>query len=126
MAQGRSAARQRLGLRGEHAAALALERRGLSVLQRRYRCRLGEVDLVARDGDAIVFVEVKARRGSGYGEPAEAVTPAKQRRLARVALRYLQQRGWLERPCRFDVVEVRESVDGTTQVRHLIDAFRPC
>ena len=92
----------------------------MRVLERRFRLRIGEIDLIAERGELLVFVEVKARRGTTAGRPAEAVTPAKQRRLARVALAYLARRGWLDRPCRFDVVEVFEG----GRMRHIEDAFR--
>ena len=115
--------RQRLGREGERAAEAVLCAAGMRVLERRYRARLGEIDLIAEQGQWLVFVEVKARSGRGYGMPAEAVTAAKRRRMARVALLYLQRRGWLERPCRFDVVEVVAAA-GVLKVRHLVDAFR--
>src|SRR4051812_7990380 len=83
-----------LGDRGERVAARHLSRQGLRVLVRGYRTPLGEVDLVARDGDVLVFVEVKARR---QGQPAEAVTPEKQRRLTLAALRFLKEHDLLER-----------------------------
>lgn len=73
----------------------------------------------------VVFVEVKARSGVGYGDPAEAVDRRKRARLARVAEAYLQERGALERPCRFDVIAVRADSEGRLAVEHLIDAFRP-
>jgi putative endonuclease len=96
----------------------------MRVLERRYRRRFGEIDLIAEQGGRIVFVEVKARRGNAFGLPAEAVTRRKRERIARVALAYLQQRGWLERPCRFDVVEVHVGGHRGRQVRHIPDAFR--
>src|SRR3954447_1139025 len=92
-----------LGDRGERAAARMLRKSGLRVLLRGYRTDQGEVDLIARDGETLVFVEVKARR---RGEPAEAVTPEKQRRLTLAALHFLKRHGLLEQPCRFDVVAI--------------------
>jgi putative endonuclease len=122
---GRSAdARGRLGLAGEKAAETALRREGITVLERRFRLRSGEIDLIAEQGDLVIFVEVKTRRGTGYGRPAESVTPAKRARIARVALAFLKGRHWLERPCRFDVVEVLVGRAGATEVRHIPDAFR--
>lgn len=115
--------RQALGRRGEAAAEALLDRAGMRILARRFRCRSGEIDLVAADGESVVFVEVKARAGEGYGSPAASVTPAKQRRIARVALVFLQRRGWLSRRCRFDVVEVRTG-GREPRVRHIRDAFR--
>jgi putative endonuclease len=116
--------RQRLAHEGEREAEALLRRAGMTILDRRYRRRFGEIDLVARHGDLLVFVEVKTRSGRGYGGPAAAVTRHKQRRIARVALGYLQERGWLERRCRFDVVEVLLRPGGGLRIRHIPDAFR--
>ena len=117
--------RQVLGREGEAAAEDALRDAGLRILERRFRVRQGEIDLVAMDGDVLVFVEVKTRRGLGYGSPSEAVISGKQKRLARVALAYLARHGMLERRCRFDVVEVLYEGPGHSRVRHIPDAFRP-
>jgi putative endonuclease len=116
--------RQKLGLRGERAASRALEGAGLTVIERRYRTRRGEIDLIATRGALVVFVEVKTRRGFRYGSPAEAVTALKRRRMAQVAQHYLWRRGWLERPCRFDVIEVLGDGDREGAIRHIADAFR--
>ncbi|MEE8116675.1 MAG: YraN family protein [Gemmatimonadales bacterium] len=115
--------RQTLGRRGEQLAARFLERAGLRVIERRFRLRCGEIDLIALDREWVVFIEVKTRRGSGYGTPAESVTPFKQRKMARTALAFLAGRGWHERPCRFDVVEVVER-GKIPEIRHIPDAFR--
>ena len=116
--------RQRLGLEGELAAEQALTRAGMRILDRRFRCRLGEIDLVARHDGVLVFVEVKMRRGEGYGRPAESVTARKKRRLGRVALAWLSRRRMLDAPSRFDVVEVLREPGGGFRVRHIRDAFR--
>ena len=110
-----------LGDRGERVAASALRRRGMRILRRNYRTRHGEVDLIARDGDVLVFVEVKARR---RGDPAEAVTPEKQRRLTLAALHFLKRHGLLECRSRFDVVAVLwPDEGGDPAVEHYPDAF---
>jgi putative endonuclease len=98
--------RQSLGKLGENLACDALARRGYAISARRYRTRLGEIDIVARDGDTIVFVEVKARAGDDFGGAAAAVTGWKQRRLTLMALDYLARHRLHDRPCRFDVVTV--------------------
>jgi putative endonuclease len=116
--------RQRLGRDGERAAEEALQQAGLRILHRRFRCRLGEIDLIARDGDVLVFAEVKARRGFGYGRPSDAVDRRKRSRLARVALAFLTRHRLLDVPCRFDVVEVIEDSRGELSVNHIPDAFR--
>jgi len=89
---------------GENAACAELERRGYAVLARRYHTRAGEIDIVAMDGPTLVFVEVKGRRNTEYGDPAEAVTPQKQARVAAMARDYLVKMDVRETPCRFDVV----------------------
>jgi putative endonuclease len=99
-------ARQQLGILGEELAIGELERRGYAVLARRYRTRCGEIDIVADDGGTLVFVEVKARADAEFGTAAEAVTPWKQRRLARMARDYLTRERIVDRRCRFDVVAI--------------------
>lgn len=115
--------RRALGAAGESAAARHLVQRGYSIVEANARCRLGEIDLIAIDEGVIVFVEVKGNRGGRYGAPEDMVTPAKQRRLTRLAAWYLQRRGWLGRPARFDVVAVEWDLSGAKCVRHYRDAF---
>ena len=98
--------RQALGRRGEDLAAAQLVRDGYRVVDRNYRCPLGEIDLVARDGESVVFVEVKTRSSRAFGTSAEAVSRSKQARLLRLADCYLRERGLGNPPCRFDVVAV--------------------
>jgi putative endonuclease len=99
-------ARIDLGKRGEDLACEELQRRGYEIIARRFRVRSGELDIVARDGATLVFVEVKARTGRAFGDAAEAVTPLKQLRLTRLATEYLVRHHLHECPCRFDVVSV--------------------
>ena len=101
--------RQRLGILGEALAVEELERRGYAVLARRYRTACGEIDVVAQDGDTLVFIEVKARATREFGTAAEAVTRWKQRRLVRMARDYLTRAGISDRPCRFDVVAIDDA-----------------
>jgi putative endonuclease len=108
--------RQELGKSGETMAAEELERRGYAILDRRYRTRYGEIDLVAKDGESIVFVEVKVRRTGEKGTAADAVTPAKQRRLVSMAVDYLARNGLCDRPCRFDVI----AIDGEGPTERLV------
>lgn len=116
--------RRSLARCGEEAAAAWAAGRGWRVLDRNYRCPLGELDLVLRAGETVVFVEVKTRRGGAFGTPAEAVDARKRARLARVARHYLVNRGLAHAPCRFDVAAVRWE-DGEARVEWLADAFRP-
>lgn len=99
-------ARASLGNRGEAAAAEYLRSRGYRILEVGRRFRFGELDLVAVDGETIVFVEVKTRASDARGTPAAAVDRVKRERLTRAALAYLKSRGWLDRRARFDVVAV--------------------
>ena len=98
--------RQSLGKLGEDLTCAELRRRGYEILARRYRTRFGEIDVIARDGQTVVFVEVKARSGLSFGGGAAAVTTWKQRRIAQMAAEYLIRRRWGDRPCRFDVVAI--------------------
>lgn len=95
-----------LGRRGEDAAARYLKRHKYRLIARGVRSRLGELDIVAADGRTVVFVEVKTRRTTDAGHPAEAIDPDKQRRMTRAALAYLKANGLLEYRARFDVVAV--------------------
>jgi putative endonuclease len=117
-------ARQSFGLRGEELACEALKRRGYTILVRRYRTPHGEIDIVARQGVFLVFVEVKARQGDRFGDPEEAVTSLKQDRLVRMAADYLARHGLDEVPCRFDVVGISTVSDPPT-ITVIEDAFRP-
>ena len=99
-------ARQTLGRFGEDLACAELERRGYVILTRRYRDRAGELDIVARDGGTLVFVEVKTREGHDYGEASEAVTRRKRSRMTRLAWDYLMRNDIKDCPCRFDVVSI--------------------
>ncbi len=93
-----------IGKTGEDLACRELRRRGYEILTRRYRTRLGEIDIVAREGRTIVFVEVKTRTSASFGAPSEAVTALKQRRVWLMASDYLHRQGWNDRACRFDVI----------------------
>jgi putative endonuclease len=112
-----------LGSHGERIAAAFLTDAGLRILDRNWRCREGELDLVARDGNALVFCEVKTRRGTGYGYPVEAVTPAKQRRLRVLAQRWLAAHDHHAPDLRFDVVGVLVRPGRPALVTHLRAAF---
>src|SRR5204862_4649501 len=93
-----------LGKTGEDLACCELQRRGYAILARRYRRRRGELDVVARDGRTVVFVEVKTREGGEFGAGSDAVTALKQRRMTDVAMDYLVRHRLTECPCRFDVI----------------------
>lgn len=116
--------RKRRGDRGEDAVAAALEKRGCEILERQYRCRWGEIDLIVRTRSGVLcFVEVKTRSARAVAAPREAVTAAKQRKLRDAASWYLAQRE-LDCPCRFDVAEVYPAdAGGRRQINYITGAF---
>jgi len=115
--------RSRLGRSAEIAAAAELGRCGYRIITSNYRCRYGEIDLIAREGDCLVFVEVRCKRTDSFGSPAESITISKQRKLITTAQYYLKECASEDISCRFDVVEVVLS-EGKLVVREIIrDAF---
>lgn len=114
------------GRAGEDAAADFLKKRGYRILKRNYRNRVGEIDIVAEEGKTLVFVEVKARAGSEFGSPLEALTAHKQRKLALVAEGFLASFKAADRLCRFDVVSIigDPAQPKTWKIEVLADAFR--
>jgi putative endonuclease len=107
---------------GEDVAAFHLERRGYAILARNYAVRGGEIDIIARDGEYIVFVEVKRRKNGAFGLPRECLTPAQTARIKRAALVYATDLP-SEQPYRFDVIEVLDELHGECAVNHIIGAF---
>ena len=115
--------RKRLGNQGEEEVARWLRGQGYRILASQYRCRFGEIDLIARSREGILcFVEVKARTSSRFAAAREAVTAAKQRRLRTTAQLYLAQTGQGECHCRFDVAEVYPSPAGY-EINYITNAF---
>lgn len=124
MPTGRRTYRQVIGQRAEDLAVAFLRSQGLQILERNFRRRLGELDIVARDGDTLVIVEVRTRASDRYGGAAASVDPRKQQRLVRAAEQLLQQRKDLARlPARFDVVTVSELTGVSPKVQWLRHAF---
>ncbi|MBN2331845.1 MAG: YraN family protein [Deltaproteobacteria bacterium] len=115
-------ANQRLGQWGEGLAAVYLEERGLRIVERNFRCPLGEIDLIAQDGDCLVFCEVKTRRSTAFGQPQEAVALAKQRKIIRSATWYIAARQW-STDVRFDVVAISKPTAGEPVIEWLPAAF---
>lgn len=112
-----------LGRRGEAAAARYLEFVGYEILERNWVCPAGEADIVARQGDTLVFVEVKTRTGIQKGFPAEAVTPRKRARYEKIAAWYLCDYGEVNIPIRFDVIALLVLKDDRAMVKHYVNAF---
>ena len=117
-------ARQAFGLFGEDLACGALAERGYAIVARRYRTKSGELDIIARHRDYLVFVEVKARHSGSFGDPEEAVTLQKQQRMVWMATDYLARAGLQDVACRFDVVAINTETDPPTMTI-IEDAFRP-
>ena len=112
------------GRRGEDVAHDFVRSVGMTVLTRNWRGKRGELDLVCKDGDTLVFVEVKTRDRAGMAAPHDALTPEKQRRLVRAAEEYLSRNKAWDQPCRFDLVAVTMGGDGQgAQVEHIENAF---
>lgn len=109
---------QGLGRRGEDAAAAYLTGRGMQVIARNWRCRHGELDIIAREGPTLVFCEVKTRRGLGYGSPLEAITVHKQLRLRTLVGHYLAEVGGHRGPVRIDAVGILWPSGGRPAVDH--------
>ncbi len=117
--------RQKLGQRGEALAERHLKKLGYRILERNYRNKLGEIDLIARDNGAFVFVEVKTRRSDRYGSPRLAITPHKQKKLSITALSYLKQNRQIASKARFDVVLINAAGD-TPEIEIIQNAFNLC
>ena len=115
--------RLNLGATGERAAADYLIKHGYRIIQCNYRCRSGEIDIVAEDADFLVFVEVKTRKSRRYGPAQEAVTPKKQLQISKAAQHYLAEHNLFDRDARFDVVSVYMGSGATAEVEIFKDAF---
>jgi putative endonuclease len=120
--EGGNDSRRRTGDRGEAIAVRALKKRGYKILEQNYRSKLGEIDVIATDGGVLAFVEVKARQTDQFGDPKEAITPQKQRKISMVALEYLKETEQMGKGARFDVVAIR-MVPGQPDVEIIKNAF---
>ncbi|RMH69740.1 MAG: YraN family protein [Gemmatimonadetes bacterium] len=114
--------RRRFGAQNEERAAVFLQQKGYTILERNFRTPYAEIDLIAKDGDTLVFVEVKARRSMRFGHPAAAVTPHKQQRIIHAAAIYLQQQDISDCACRFDVIAIHVRPD-EVRIEHFPHAF---
>ena len=115
-----------LGKRGEDLAWDHLRKIGYRILARNYRVRFGEIDLIAEESGVLVFIEVKARQGSRYGSPYDALTLNKRRQISKVALDYISRNGLADRPARFDVVAVTFAGGADPKIEVLRNAFELC
>jgi putative endonuclease len=112
-----------LGVRGEEIAVAFLKGRKYTVVERNFRCKGGEVDIIARDGKTLVFVEVKARRNAAYGPPQLAVTPFKQRQISKAALTWLAKNRLQDACARFDVIAILLRDHDVPDIEHFQNAF---
>lgn len=110
------------GNKGEKIAAEYLEKQGFVIVCRNYRCLLGEIDLVAREGNYLVFVEVRTRYSKRFGSPAESITFQKEKRLRNLASYYIKNEVGRELPCRFDLVGI-ENQGGSVKIEHIKGLF---
>jgi putative endonuclease len=111
-----------LGIEGENVAVKFLEKKGYRIIRRNYKTHIGEIDIIAQDGNTIVFVEVKTRGNESFGKPFEAVNKRKRQKLKNLALLYLKNQG-REFPVRFDVLSIFCSDKGKKEIEHIKDAF---
>lgn len=112
-----------LGRHGEETAVLFLRKKGYKILARNFRTRGGEIDIVAQEGRVTCFIEVKTRTSDCQGIPLEAITPAKQHQLSKMALIYLKQRKRPETPARFDIIAIQKDHQGQQTISLLRNAF---
>jgi len=114
--------RQKFGKDSESVAVRHLKKNGYKILQQNYRTKLGEIDIIAKDKHALVFVEVKARKSGRFGSPKWAVTPKKQRKISMVALYYLKATNQQNVKARFDVVTI-SSLQNNPRIEIIKNAF---
>ncbi|MBT0653812.1 YraN family protein [Geomobilimonas luticola] len=112
-----------VGARGEEVAVAFLKGKKYVILERNFRCKGGEVDIVARDGGTIVFVEVKSRRSESYGPPQLSVTPFKQRQISKAALTWLAKNRQHDASARFDVIAILLLNHQVPAIDHILNAF---
>ena len=111
-----------LGIKGENLAVTFLKEKGYRIIARNYRTSMGEIDVIAQDGNTLVFIEVKTRTDELFGQPFEAVNKKKRHKMKNVALLYMKRH---ERnfPVRFDVVSIFYKANGKKEIEHIMDAF---
>lgn len=110
-----------LGKKGETQACLYLKKKGFKIIAKNYKNAIGEIDIIAKDKDYIVFVEVKTRMSRAFGDPLEVINQEKRNKIRNIATMYLKERKQLESNCRFDVIAVLG--DNCDDIRHVENAF---
>ena len=109
------------GKRGEIIAQNYLQEKGYKIVQTNYKNKIGEIDIIAKDKDCLVFVEVKSRSSKQFGDPLEAINAYKQHKIRQVAMSYLMSTRQVNAKCRFDAISVLG--DGSDQIKHIVNAF---
>ena len=107
-----------LGRVGEKKSAEFLKKKGFKILRTNYKTPIGEIDIIAQDGEYVVFIEVKTRSNDNFGLPSQAVNQKKQEKYYKVASQYLQREKKTDSPCRFDVIEIEDG-----KINHILNAF---
>ena len=117
--------RKELGAKGEKLAAKFLKRKGYKIIQCNYKCKLGEIDIIARHDETFVFTEVKTRRTLEFGPPQYAITAAKRKQISKVALSYIREKRLNGQSCRFDVIAITFSPESRKpEIEHIQNAFQ--
>ena len=116
--------RLKLGREGENAAEAYLKKKGYRIIEKNFRCKLGEIDIIADQDGVVVFIEVKARADHQYGHPFNAVTPTKQQKIIQVAQSFLAKHRLLEKPTKFDVVGLTADPKGAFKIELLENVFQ--
>ena len=116
--------RLKLGREGEKAAEAFLKKKGYRIIEKNFRCKLGEIDIIAEQDGTVVFIEVKARADHQYGHPFNAVTQIKQRKIIQVAQSFLAKHRLLEKPTRFDVIGLTADPENAFRIELLENAFQ--
>jgi len=115
--------KKELGAWGESVASEQIARRGFVLLEKNFRCRIGEVDIVAMDNKTLTFIEVKTRTSLDFGFPSEAINPSKKHKYHQIALSYINHKRFKDIEIRFDVIEILLSKNGSYTVNHIKNAF---
>lgn len=115
--------RQKFGKKSEELAEIYLKQKGYLILERNYRTKIGEIDIIAKENATLVFIEVKARRSSAFGSPKSSVNYQKQRKISLIAAQYLKQPQFKNQRARFDVISVKQH-SGAPEIEHVMNAFQ--
>lgn len=115
--------KQKTGGRGENLACAVLQKKGYEIVERNYHYGHGEIDIVARDGNTLVFVEVKTRKNLEFGPPELAITKGKQKQIKKIAEAYLYEKNIKDTDCRIDVVAILFQGKERPKINHIINAF---